>query len=251
MKNFGFFLLLGLSALSAYAGDDKAVWNDQASWSLKTGVYTGYLGAIGKMFTRDQVLIQELGVTDGSFNAAVWNSTGLGARKYGKTLADEWDVTVGWSHMFGIVRYDVSGSLYFIAELSRLNDDLLTVDQQLSIPIWSGLAPYIKVRAFNRIGSKSPEAGWFVWAGFQRVEALFGQEINLDVSTAYSDGPLGKEPGFVFSRFTANTSFAITRKYNLVPSIVLQVPFASQKRTIRSYTTQTEVVGGLTLVRTF
>jgi len=221
------------------------------------GVFSKYLGTIGGVFYDNPIAVIDLTISRGPYYVGLWNSTKLGPGKYGKTFGDEYDIYAGWSHDFGDLRYEVTAMYFLIADLARLNDDLWVIDQKLSLPKCLGASPYVKVRCFNRVGSNSPEGGLFLWAGLSRTLEtdikLRGRTltIDLDGTTAYSDGPLGKTPGAVFARLTLGASIPIMATPTLRPSVVIQTPISGHEKVAHPLTTKTEVVWGLTLNTTF
>ena len=246
-----------LLAASLLLSGQAIAQEDAPHWSVNSGIFSKYLGTIGGVFYDDPILVTDLTVSHGDYYAGIWNSTRLGSGKYGKTFGDEYDFYAGWSHDIGPVKYEITGMYFLIADLAKLNDDLWVIDQKLSMPSCPVFQPYVKVRAFNTVGADSPTGGFFFWAGVNRSQPTglmaHGQEVILDVelATAYSDGPLGKTPGSVFARLTLGTTIPLSERLSLKPSAVWQTTIGGQKDYAHPLTTKTEVVCGLSLNAVF
>lgn len=223
-------------------------WNvvtaKETSWSLSSSVYSKYIGKVGGIFSEDPILVNELSWSRGGAFAGVWSSTGINKGSYGSTYADEVDLYVGYSHSFDWIRIQADVAYYTIKNLELMNDDIFAVDGEVSLLKIPFIQPYISFRQFAKVGRNSFPDGTFYWAGMRRTQ--WG--ISLDWMNAYSDGALGNDPGFVFTRITANYPIALNKKFTITPSVVLQRPIGGQERHQRAYTTKDEVVWGLTLV---
>lgn len=220
-------------------------------YSLNSGVFTKYLGTIGGVFYDSPIIVNDITAAHGDFYLGMWNSTALGHGKYGETFGNEYDFYAGWSHKVGRVRYDVTGMYFLIARLSALNDDLWVIDQKVSFPDCPVVQPYVKLRFFNTVGRNSPSGGVFVWGGLSRQQPIGifsrGRKMNvaIDLSAAYSDGPLGKTPGPVFGRLAIAPLLFVSERVSVSPSVVVQMPLGGQKNFSHPLTTRTEIVWGL------
>lgn len=244
-------LLLGLGL--AKAEEKKVPGFVPVVWSLDTQFRTEYLGGIGQVFYDKPIWVNDISVSYGDWFAGTWISTALGGDAYGSTFGDEVDLYAGWGHTYDWLRLQVSASYFMICELDDLGNDLWVVDGEASFPKVRFVQPYVAMRSFNQVSSRSPQRGWYGWAGLRRTQPtglhFHGDELKLklDLKAGYSDGVLGRDPGPVFGRITSALPFKLSDHATLTPSLVWQVPIGSQAKTARPHTKEHEVVGALSL----
>ncbi len=216
------------------------------SGSFTTKYATGYPGKIGVMFSRDPVLVNSLDINVGEdWTFEIWSSTSLGKEKYGDTFGDEIDLFAMWHHTYGNIRLSATAGYFAIKDLDELDNDLYILEGEVSYVECSYLQPYLCTRYFGELTSKSPETGWFLWAGV-RGSLDIGiprTKVTYDLSGAYSDGALGRTPGLVFGRAVIGLPVQVSERVTFTPSILLQTPFPGQRSNAFRYTDQNEVVG--------
>ena len=245
MKNKQLFFVI----LSLLCGDIASA--EETSWSLASSVYSKYIGKIGAIFSGDPILVNELDWSRGDLFAGVWNSTGLDRYPYGSTYADELDLWFGYGHTFDWIHVQTDVAYYTVKDLTRMNDDLWVVEGEVSLSKIPFVQPYVSFCQFEKVDRNSFPGGMFYWAGIRRTQPLgfsvgkTKQTLNLDLMTAYSNGALGKNPGFVFERLTVNLPIVLSGRMTLTPSVVLQSPIGGQDHHQVAYTTKDEVVWGV------
>jgi hypothetical protein len=241
----GLFFALMLAAFDAESAETKAVW----SW--ETQIRSEYLGKIGIVFYDKPIMVNDITLSYGDFYAGTWISTGLGGDTYGSTFADEFDLYAGWGHTYGWIRFDLTGAFFFIKDLDRVKNDIWIAEGEVSFPKVPIVQPYLAVRSFNQVSSESPERGAFAWFGLRRLQPLGLHlhekelKLKLDLLTAYSDGALHRNPGWVFGRVTVGLPLPISKHLTLTPSVLYQIPIGDQVHQQRPYTVHNEIVGAL------
>ena len=218
------------------------------SGSFTTRFNTAYIGKIGTAFYRSPTVTNMLDINIGKdWTAELWSSTALGGEGYGKTHGDEIDLLVTWHHQFKDFKVSLTGGYFAIKDLSDFKNDLWIAEAEVSYSKYAYFQPYISARYFGRFTSKSPDDGWFVWAGvrgsFKTV--IPRTKLTADVSIAYSDGALGRDAGLVFSRVTIGLPIKASKKFTITPSVLLQAPIGNQRSYLHRYTDRNEVVGSL------
>lgn len=231
--------MLVFSVLTA-AGQDL-------DWNIKNSLVSKYLGTIGVVISDDPSFVNDITVSKGNYYAGIWTATGIGHGPYGRTFKDELDPYIGLSHSFGPLKYEITAIYFAIANLGKMNDDLWVIDQQLSSSGFHGFKPYVVLRCFNRVGSQSPEGGWYLWAGVRREQSVGRYKLNIDMLTSYSDGPLGKNPGQVYYKTVLNSPIPISKSVILTPTISYQVPTSQQRKSEFPFARKSEFVFGVTL----
>ena len=226
-------------------------------WSWETQFRSEYLGKIGVVFYDKPIMVNDISLFYKDFYVGMWNSTALGGEPYGSTFGDEFDLYAGWGHTYGWVHLQFSAAYFAIKDLNNLRDDLWIFEPEISFPKVPFVQPYVAVRSFNPITSESPERGWFVWTGLRRDQQLgfnIGSEpakLSIEWMNAYSDGALHRDPGWVFTRFSAAFKIPVNKHLMITPGILYQLPIGGQENHPRPYTTENEVVGQVSLRWTF
>ncbi len=188
-----------------------------------TGVESQYLGRIGAVFSDKPISVNIIEVDYKDFYLGAWNATGLSAREYGKTYADEWDLYGGWAHNFGPVKLDLSASYFALAELGQSADDMWITEQEISFPKFPFVQPYVRSRYFGSVAD-AWKPGWFVFGGVRKSIDLGNGAakrpymLNLDLSTAYSAGALHDFSGFVYGRLSASLDVPLSKRLTLSPT---------------------------------
>ncbi len=243
--------LLGLVACLALQA--QADQTNTLQWSWETQFRSEYMGKVGIVFYDKPLMVNDVSASYGDFYAGLWVSSGLGGERYGSTFSDEYDLYAGWGHTFDWVRFQLTAAYFAIKDLDRLGNDLWIVEPEVCFPKFPVVKPYVAVRKFSQISSESPDPGWFVWPGVRRSQPLWfdiGEmpaRLNLDLMGAYSDGTFDRTPGWVFIRLTAGLPIAIGKHLTVTPSVLCQVPIDGQQNNPKPYTTQTEILGQLSL----
>jgi len=212
-----------------------------------------YLGKIGKVFYDKPIMVNDISLSYGDFYAGTWIATALGGERYGSTYGDEVDLYAGWGHTYDWVHVQVTAAYFAIKDLGNLKNDLWIVEPEVSLPKVPIVQPFVAVRSFDQVTSESPKPGWFVWTGVRRTQPLgfniWRNEaaLSLESMTAYSDGALGGNPGFVFTRLTIGFPIVLGKHFTITPGILYQMPIANQEHNSHPYTTHNEVVGSVSL----
>ncbi len=204
-----------------------------------------YLATVGSVISDQLSFVNDVTISRGNYYVGIWNATGLDHGVYGKTYKDEWDPYVGWGFQNGSIRYEIAAVYFLIADFSRSNDDLWVIDQTLKFRSIPGITPYLKIRDFNRVGTHSPGGGWFLWVGVNRIQPIGQLKFDIDLSAAYSDGPLGKDPGSVFYRLTNSLHIPVSKSITVTPTLYYQVPTRFQGKALHSFVKGTEFVWGI------
>ncbi len=222
------------------------------SWSSSTGVSSEYLAQIGATLSKSPISVNIIEADYKNFYLGIWNATSLGGRKYGSTYGDEWDLYGGWSHMFGPMKLDLSGSYFALYELDKTRDDMWITDQILSLPKMPFVEPYIKSRYFGSVGSFW-KPGWFGFIGLRKSipfgHGLAGRPytLNIDASTAYDFGALTDYKGFVYYRFTTGLDIPLSKRATLAPYLLYQLSAPGEKFNPKGFTHGDKFVYGVTL----
>jgi len=203
-----------------------------------------YLGSVGADFSDgNRSLSNEITLSKGDCYAGIWMATGPGDAKYKK----DWDPYIGFVHQISFFRYEATATYFVLSNLARMNDDLWSFDQKISSTDKHALRPYVKIRAFNKVGSRSIESGWFGWIGCENRQPFGKADLNTDLSVAYSDGPSGKTPGLVYCRLTTGLSYPLTKTLTVTPSLIYQVPTANQRHVRSPFVTKDQFVWGISI----
>lgn len=232
------------SIFCAIAGVLQA--SEPVSVYVKNAVSRYYLGSVGADFSDKELSFSnEVTVSKGNLYAGLWMATGPGPSKY----KEDWDPYVGFVHTSGKLRYEISATYFVLSNIYESCDDLWMIDQKLSRRFAptakSLLQPYVKVRCFNKVGSRSFESGWFGWIGMEWSHTMRSSKFTADLSTAYSDGPFGKTPGLVYERLTASLAIPIWKKVTVTPSLIFQVPIGGHRHAQSPFVIKNELVWGI------
>lgn len=243
-------IVIAILAFAASAIFASAQHSDISVY-LKHMLTRFYLGSVGADFSDgERSLSNDLTISKGNAYAGVWMATGPGPSKY----KEDWDPYIGLVHAFGPVRYEVNATYFVLSNQYESRDDLWSLDQKVS-PIHRTLTPslpqqllpYLKLRAFNKVGSRSFESGWFGWAGCEYKRLIGKSMLDIDASFAYSDGPFGKTPGPVYWRAVVSLARPLAKNVTITPSIIYQTPTRNELRAPKPFVTRDQLVWGFTV----
>lgn len=235
--------LFGVLFAKADQGSDSLL-----SGSFTTKLNTAYIGKIGTVFYRSPTSVNILDINIGKdWTAELWSSTALGGEGYGKTHGDEIDLLVTWHHQFRDFKVSLTGGYFAIKDLGDFKNDLWIAEAEIVYTKYAYFQPYVSARYFGQITSKSPDTGWFGWAGVRGSfkTGIPRTKLTTDVSIAYSDGALGRDAGLVFCRAVIGLPIQVSKRMTITPSVLLQTPIGSQRSNLHRYTDRNEVVGSL------
>jgi hypothetical protein len=127
------------------------------------------------------------------------------------------------------VKLDLSGSYFALYKLGNAGDDMWITDQEISLPKFPFVQPYLHSRYFGSVVDEYWKPGWFVFAGL-RKSVPFGHgpgkrpfSLNLDASTAYDFDALHDFRGFVYYRFTAGLDIPLSKRATISPALIYQI----------------------------
>lgn len=198
---------------------------------VKSSLNRYYIGSVGGVFSDKASFVNDTTVSKGSWFAGMWSVTGPGKAPYKQDI----DPYLGFVRSRGPVSYEACATYFALTHMRLSADDLWVIDQKIAYTGCSVCEPYIRLRANNKVGSNSFEPGWFGWGGIKRKDALGRAAIVNNLETAWSDGPYGKDPGFVFARLTSYLEISLSRSIRVGPSILYQIPIAGQARKPHSF----------------
>lgn len=203
-----------------------------------------YLGSVGADFSDGHPsLSSEVTVSKGDFYVGLWMATGPGHAKY----KEDWDPYIGFVHRHSCIRYEATVTYFVLSDLAHMDDDLWVIDQKVSLTTMHAIQPYMKVRAFNKVGSRSFESGWFGWVGLEYKRPIGKSMLRTDLSLAESDGPFGKTPGSVYYRAVLSYSYNLTKTVTITPSFVYQVPTGRQQSARVPFVTKNQFLWGISV----
>jgi len=222
----------------------------------KTGVQSEYLAKTGKIFSKSPISVNIVEADYKDFYGGIWSVTSLGGRQYGTTYGDEWDTYGGWSHVFGPIKLDISGTYMALAQLDKMRDDIWLAEQELSVPKMSFVQPYIRSRYYGSVDNYW-KPGWFVFGGL-RKSISFGQSfadrpfsLNFDASTAYSAGALHNFNGFVYGRLSACLDIPLSKRLTLSPNLIYQAAAPGQRNNPDGFTDGNKFIYGFMMKLVF
>ena len=161
----------------------------------------------------------------------------------------EIDVLLGYKLQLGRVSLDTSLQWYDLGKIGDASDDRWSVQTVATYTNWKRTKPWIEVRRYAESGRNSPPGGWYVFGGVSHNLKLFDREdgseqaLNLEVSTAWSDGKvLAIDPGFVYARVKVGADIKLRKKVFLSPSVLYQYRLADG-----AFAEKSDVVYGLGL----
>ncbi len=177
----------------------------------------------------------------------------------GGTFYKQLDFLVGNKNTFDSVgipkilipTIDATLSYYTLGDWAVVDDDRYIVDFCLTLSKMPVVQPYVSFRYFGSVGEATKD-GEFFWLGLSRSQPLglkpFGGEISLraDASFAFAtEGSLGREGGFVYSRIQTSVNVPLSKKFSLCPFWMIQVPSGDQNGRKGDFVGEVEqVVGG-------
>lgn len=230
-------IFFSLSSAFTFAED-----SDSLKVNLNTGIVSLWLGEPGGIRVynrpawRNEVIISKK-YNKRVYYVGVWGSFGLNDKgiSHKDDFGDEVDFFAGLRQSFKFSEIDLSLK-YFLLNDFRKSDDPWIIDAQFDFPA-SLLTTYIAIRYWGETGKDSLERGWFFRPGVKRsFPVLKIAAVNLDTSLNFSDGPLGKKPGFICGAIKVSLDLKINDWVSLSPFVVLQIPAASQKGKSEDFT---------------
>lgn len=211
--------------------------------TLTTGLFNQYLGKPGISLYKGAWWVTDINQTCGEWSFGVWGAAGLGSSNiFEDHLGNEIDLYINWRRRFQWAELFIQLS-YFALDLApdgfkHVSEDQWIVDAEFSLHYWQAARPYIAYRYFGGIGNNSPDPGSFYWIGVRREQQLWFRlprqpdmlALNLDVQTAFSDGPLGGRSGLANSRLSVSTEIVLTQSLSFLPNITWQVAPTGKRR---------------------
>ncbi len=148
--------------------------------------------------------------------------------------------------MNALIMYDA------ISEIERWNDDVIQEYLRLDFPRIPFAQPYVEGYHWEKSGSKSPPVGFFWRTGVHRDQPLgfsflnSPMELGIDLSAGYSGGVFGTSSGLAYWRAILSTKIRLSKKLDLIPSVVGQLPGRGQESD-RSFVDHSRVFYNLSL----
>jgi hypothetical protein len=207
-------------------------------YRVKAGIQDRYVNKAGMVLYDAPIVQNEIVANLGGFYTGLNSMTSLGSEKYGK-FGKELDFNFGYKRAIGAGHFwnptaDLTLSYYILGDWAQSDDDRFIVDLRLEFTKVPVIHPYVAFRYFGSVGEATKD-GEFFWLGISRNQPLgikpFGGELSLraDASFAFAtDGSLGREGGFVYSRIQVSLNVPISKNLSLNPFCMVQIPAGDQ-----------------------
>lgn len=230
--------VLTIVSLVATADEAKQVSTKQFSGGVETAVSSQYLGKPGVIFHKDPQLETQLTLKWGNDKSAwyggLWTSSALDNRS--GDFDDEIDLWVGYQRFFKQVTLDGRLSYFAFEQFDEPGTDQWVIDLKATLEQVPMVKPHFQLRYFGEVGSKSPESGFFAFAGLSRSQPLgFSlpwatnqQTLDLGTETLWSFGALGRDAGYVGTKLWVSTTIPTSKRSYLTPSITYQLSAGDQ-----------------------
>lgn len=231
----------------AFAGNE-----DGWKFNFNTEVISQWLGEPGGIIIYNRPAIRnQLTFSKGKYYGGVWISIGLNDKgiHHRADFGDEVDLFFGIHQPFEFLEIDLSAKYFALNDLRNSEDDALVIDGQFDFPTQL-FTPYLAVRYWGEIGNKSLERGWFFRPGIKKSFLVLKRVgINFDTSLTFSDGPMGKDPGFICGTIKVSSDLKINERVSVSPFVVFQLPSSSQDGGNKDFTgnKSKEVMFGISL----
>lgn len=236
----GMWLIILSTSVSAEESSDK-----QLGGGLETAIANQYLGKPGIVIHEDPQLETQLTLKWSNDKSAwyggLWTSSALDNRS--GDFDDEIDLWVGYQRYFKQVTLDGRLSYFAFEQFDEPETDQWVIDLKLTLEQVPVVKPHFQLRYFGEVGSKSPESGFFAFAGLSRSQSLgFSlpwtedkQALDLGAETLWSFGALGRDAGYVGTKLWASTTIPTSKHSYLTPSILYQLSAGDQDGSASDY----------------
>ncbi len=244
-------LMLAILAIGLGILFNSSVVAGEIQYRVKAGVHSQYILKSGVIAHNGPVSqIEAIVALKNGFYGGVNNTMSLGG-----TFYKQLDFLVGYKKSFGSGQLwdptlDATLSYFTLGDWSQLNDDRFVLDLRLEFAKVPIVQPYVAFRYFGSIGEVTID-GEFFWLGASRTQPLglkpFAGEVSLraDVSFAFAtEGSLGRQGGFVYSRYQASLNVPISKHLSLNLFCMVQVPAGDQNGRKIDFVSQVEKVFG-------
>lgn len=241
-------IVLLISSNISYADnhDFKSLWK----FNFMVGLRSEFLGRPG-LQVHNRPLVEGLVVAtyNDKFYIAGWGSTSWNSKgiSHKNNFSREIDLIAGLYQQLGFAKMEFRVSYFALNFLSKSNDDVLALDwaADFTIPHFP-VTPYLEIQYSGEVGRKSPERGWFGWPGLKNDFSISKSvTLNIRAYAEFSDGALGKDPGFIYSRLQLTPTIKVGSKLSVSPTVIFQFPASNQDGKPGDYANRERVVFGL------
>lgn len=212
--------------------------NSRYSGTLSISAHQDYTGDIvGGIFYPDpnMVIMGTISRNDahGSSYGGFWLCRGVTNLRYNSDGGDEYDVFIGRVIPLAKKSIIIDAGMTYLAvyPLGHFNGHVWTGQVRVDLPKAKYIQPYFKYYHFGQVGSTSPIAGEFFFAGATRNQhtplRIYDRPIvmGFDYRFGYSGGALGADCGPAYNRLTVNLQLSVSKKISIIPEVSGQIPF--------------------------
>ena len=174
---------------------------DDWSTTLKSRVYSRYLGSNGAIFHRDPVFQADITMAhDDGLYFNLWGSMGLESMEWNDDYGDEVDVTVGWAHEVSGISLDFGISYLELVDLRHSEDDVWWFYAEASKPY--ELTEEVTLSPFAHLDYYADaEFSYlkpYIEAGaYTSVQLCEDVSFDMRTSLLYDTGIFGFDSGFI------------------------------------------------------